>query len=400
MSEARHDAAITAAGPRDGLQGRRGIRVSVLSHTYAVAINRQKLDAVAERGFALQVITAQCRREVLRTVTLERRAHDPYVLLGLRAWPDHPNAMAYDPAALLRALIAFRPHILHVEEEPHSVAMAQALLALRAPHLRRTALVYFTWRNIEEHFPPPFCWIERLADRRADRVIAGNDDAALLLIKRGVARERIARMPQLGVDTSVFTAPDGATTPPREHVPIVGYLGRLVAEKGVDTLLHAARQGESAMRLRICGGGPDADRLIALARELGIAERVTFLPGVSHDEAPAFLRSIDVLVLPSRTTRNWKEQFGHVLIEAMASGVPVIGSDSAAIPEVIGDAGMLFPEGDAAALARALREIAPPERRATLRARGLARVRAHYEQAAIADQLATLYRELLAEHAR
>ena len=69
-------------------------------------------------------------------------------------------------------------------------------------------------------------------------------------------------------------------------------------------------------------------------------------------EVPAVLRALDVLVLPSLTTPSWKEQFGRVLQEAMACAIPVVGSDSGEIPHVIGDAGLVTPEGDAAALRR------------------------------------------------
>src|SRR5207245_3300012 len=86
--------------------------------------------------------------------------------------------------------------------------------------------------------------------------------------------------------------------------------------------------------------------------------RLELQEGVPHHEVPRYLERMTALVLPSLTTPTWKEQFGHVLIEAMACGVPVIGSDSGAIPEVIGDAGLVVPEGDVAGLAEALRRPA------------------------------------------
>jgi len=103
-----------------------------------------------------------------------------------------------------------------------------------------------------------------------------------------------------------------------------------------------------------------------------------------------------VLVVPSRTRPNWKEQFGRVIVEAMACGVPVIGSSSGAIPDVIGDAGLIVPEGDRAALAGALRGLmSDPDRRRDLAERGRARVLARYTQAQVAAQTVDVYRSML-----
>jgi glycosyltransferase involved in cell wall biosynthesis len=103
----------------------------------------------------------------------------------------------------------------------------------------------------------------------------------------------------------------------------------------------------------------------------------------------------DALALPSLTRPNWKEQFGRILVEAMASGVPCAGSDSGEIPHVLGDAGLVVPEGDAGALAAALSRLADdPGLRRALAARGRARVLARYTHARIAEKTCAVYRAL------
>ena len=178
----------------------------------------------------------------------------------------------------------------------------------------------------------------------------------------------------------------------------MGYAGRLVPEKGVDLLLRACA-GLGAFggwELRILGDGPERPRLEALAAELGIQAQVAFLGRVPSTAAPAYYRQLDVLALPSLTQPNWAEQFGRVLIEAMACGVAVVGSSSGEIPWVIGDAGEICPEGDAGALRETLAGLlADPARRADLAARGRARVLERFTQAQVAEATAVVYREMV-----
>jgi glycosyltransferase involved in cell wall biosynthesis len=101
-------------------------------------------------------------------------------------------------------------------------------------------------------------------------------------------------------------------------------------------------------------------------------------------------------VVPSLTRGNWKEQFGRVIVEAMACGVPVIGSSSGAIPDVIGDAGLIVPEGDVRALADGLRRLMhDPDLRRRMGGQGRQRVLARYTQAQVAAQTVAVYRQML-----
>jgi glycosyltransferase involved in cell wall biosynthesis len=138
-----------------------------------------------------------------------------------------------------------------------------------------------------------------------------------------------------------------------------------------------------------------------LAADLGIADRVSFLGRAPSTQAPQFYRTLDVLVLPSLSRPNWVEQFGRVLTEAMACGVPVVGSRSGEIPWVIAEAGRIFPEGDAGALASILVELAGDRaQRAALAAAGRARVLARFTQAQVAAETAATYREMLPRPAK
>ena len=111
---------------------------------------------------------------------------------------------------------------------------------------------------------------------------------------------------------------------------------------------------DPSLRVRLAGDGPERAALAALADELGVTDRVEFTGPLTAEALPDFYRSLDALAVPSLTTTSWVEQFGRVALEAMACGTPVVVSDSGALPEVVGGAALVVPEGDPAELAKAL----------------------------------------------
>jgi glycosyltransferase involved in cell wall biosynthesis len=177
----------------------------------------------------------------------------------------------------------------------------------------------------------------------------------------------------------------------------VGYAGRLVEEKGLWILLEALAELDGDWRLELYGHGPLKSALRSKAISWKLDERVVFATPVASTDVPSRLRRLDALVLPSLTRPNWKEQFGRVLVEAMACGVPVIGSDSGEIPNVIGEAGLCFPEGDASALRDCLSRVMHSEElRNELSARGRARVLERFTHGRIAAATGEVYRQMVA----
>jgi glycosyltransferase involved in cell wall biosynthesis len=175
-------------------------------------------------------------------------------------------------------------------------------------------------------------------------------------------------------------------------------VGRLVEEKGIEILLHAVRKLQGPWMLQILGDGPDRKRLEQMAQWLGVAPRVTFDQKMPSSHLPNYFSGLDVLVLPSLSRSNWKEQFGRVLIEAMACDVITVGAESGAIPEVIGEAGLTFPEGDVDALHdRLQRLLEDTGLRQELRQKGHKRVTENYTQAAIARHTIEVYRQVLGQ---
>jgi glycosyltransferase involved in cell wall biosynthesis len=283
-----------------------------------------------------------------------------------------------------------QPHVLHIDEEPYNLATFQAM---RLAKKHRAKALFFTWQNLRRRYPFPFSWLERYNLQYAGCAIAGNQEAASVLRAKGYQRA-VYVVPQFGVDPEVYRK---VTSGVQHHAAfVIGYVGRLVEEKGVQVLLRAMAGLDGAWQLRIIGDGPHRDALDALCGELSIKPRVVMEPWAPSVEMPRKLGDLDVLVLPSLTRSNWKEQFGRVLIEAMACQVPVVGSSSGEIPNVIGDAGLIFPEGDHDTLRKRLsRLMGDVGLRAALGERGRARVVERYSQERVAAQTYEAYQNLL-----
>ncbi len=364
------------------------MRVLMLSKACLVGIYQSKLELIAKAGVELLTLTPPDWRDERGIQRLERLHTAGY---QLRAIPIrfNGNFHLHHYPTLVREIDAFQPDIVHIDEEPYNLATWHAL------HLARrisAKTLFFSWQNINRRYPPPFRWGESWTLRQADYALAGTEAAAAVLRGKGYDG-RLAIIPQFGTSAQLFHPPESPAARPFT----VGYIGRLVPEKGVDLLLRALAGLAGNWRLRIIGGGTEEARLNSLADGLGISTRVDFLGQLPSADLPAEYHQLDVLTLPSLTRRNWKEQFGRVLVEAMASGLPVIGSDSGAIPGVIGDAGLILPEGDIGALTTALRRVRDEsELRAQLRNKGRERFLAHFTDERIAAATVTVYHDMLA----
>ncbi len=360
----------------------------MLSKACIVGQYQTKLEALARcPGMELTVVVPPRWIDERGTLHFERAYTRGY---AMRVEPIRLNGhfhLHFYPTlpGLIRQL---EPDIVHIDEEPYNWATLHALLSARRQHART---VFFTWQNLRRRYPPPFSWLESFVLRRSDYAIAGNRQAAEVLRTKNY-RGPVRVIPQFGVNPELYS-------PARERPggPLrIGYFGRLVEEKGVQVLLDAVSQLAGDWELHIRGSGPFQSHLEAHAGHLGIASRVHFEPWAASGDMPACYRQIDILVLPSLSRPNWKEQFGRVLIEAMATQVPVIGSTCGELPNVIGDAGLVFPEGNASVLCAHLDALKrDPSQRAELGRRGRTRVLANFTQERVAEETYAVYSELM-----
>lgn len=265
--------------------------------------------------------------------------------------------------ALRHLLSEIDPDVIHLWEEPWSVVALQAQL-LR----RRAAVVLEVDQNILKRLPPPFETIRGFVLGRTDHILSRSPDATEVVRARGYTGP--VTPIGYGVDLATFVPSAEPVSTPRTRPLTIGYVGRLVEEKGLDDALDAIAQATSPVLLNIMGEGPDEVRLRRRAKALGLGDCVTFRGWGSPQEVAAFLQELDALVLLTRTTKAVREQFGRVIIEAQACGIPVIGSSGGAIPDVVREGGWIVPERDPESLRQLLDRLAADP--AMLRARASA----------------------------
>ncbi|MBN1319156.1 MAG: glycosyltransferase family 4 protein [Anaerolineales bacterium] len=365
------------------------MRVLMVSKACLVGTFQRKLEEIARfPDVELTVIVPPSWKDAQGELLLERSFIAGYRLLADPILFNGQYHIHFYPR-LKKRIAEFRPDILHIDEEPYNLATWHAWRLARQAGIKS---LFFSWQNLNRIYPFPFNWMERSVLKGVDYAIYGSFGAA------GVGKDKgysgpAAVIPQFGVDAELFS-------PPARRIPgrgfMIGYAGRLVPEKGVDLLILAVADLPGLWQLSIAGDGPERENLESLAKKLGVNDRVFFEGQIQSFRMPAFMRELDAFVLPSRTRPNWKEQFGRVLIEAMACEVVVIGAACGEIPEVIGGAGLVFPENDAAALRnRLIQLMSDEEARDRLGKQGRQRVLERFTQQQIALQTVQVYREMV-----
>lgn len=369
------------------------MKVFLVTHSYYEMDRREKLRTLAASfGVDLTLLIPKFWKHSLQDLVFLCGADEPYRTLARKAVFAGRNNLYFYPF-LPYYILSRRPQIVHCEEEPFSFTTCLSILLGKLIGART---VFFTWQNLHMFLPFPYTLFDRISRNLADAAVVGNAEGSQILREKGFTKPTFV-IPQLGISTDFKQR--GIHEPVRRRLPckgfVVGYIGRLTRLKGIATLLRAVSTLEEETTTLIIGRGDELPSLQKLASELGTEEGVIFIDTVPHEEIASYMEAMDVLVLPSLTGEDWKEQFGQVLIEAMACGTLVVGSDSGAIPSVVGDAGLIFKEGDAGDLAEKLKTLMKEEFREELRQRGLKRVDTYFTHAKVAAATHEVYRFLL-----
>jgi glycosyltransferase involved in cell wall biosynthesis len=337
------------------------LKVAAISHSCVIDVNQHIYAELLRRpGVELLLVAPRSWSSSLRG-TVAFSALEPLAEVA------HPLPVVFSGnihlhwyRGLGEVLKAFRPDVLYTDEEPYSLVTSQALAYRQQLGCR---FVFYTKQNLLQRYLPPFSWMQDRALAAADHAMAVSPAAREVLRHRGF-QKGITDLPH-GVNADLLTPGHNDELRARLALtsPVIGYVGRIAGEKGVWDLLEAARllAGRIGPNFRVLmvGDGPARWRLQEAAQKQLPPGIMCFVGSVAHHAIPDYLGALDMLILPSRTRRTWKEQFGRVLVEALACGVPLVGSSSGHIPDLIRSTGggLVFEEGNAADLADKIQQM-------------------------------------------
>ncbi|NWJ96785.1 MAG: glycosyltransferase family 4 protein [Chloroflexi bacterium] len=340
------------------------MKLLVIGNSYVTTFAQQKYLAMKQLDHSLQLRIAvpPDMGHIFQQYKLE-------VALGLetdliplkKVWGNSTMNYVLNPVGLAQLIREFRPDHVHIEEDPHSLVGVEAVI-LTSLFASKAKISFFIWDNLarKPKFPLNIIKIAftKFSFSRSNLVVCGNKEGQQLLkTVKGYSGSSVV-LPQVGLDLCDYNlTPDlkiQKLLQIESGVPTIGFAGRLVPEKGIMLLLEALYTLQDLpWKMVILGSGPLSDEINTHWKRL-FRDRLVMLGVVPLRAVADYLKCFDIFVLPSYSTPKWKEQFGLVLAQAMMAGNACIGSSSGAIPEVLGSAGLVFPERDKAGLVLAL----------------------------------------------
>ncbi len=369
----------------------------ILSHACVTAINQQFFAEIAAvTGWEVTLIVPQSwRNDYGKVIKPQRWSSFRGRIIEIPVWLSGNIPLHIYRAWFGGILRKLQPDLIYAHHEPYGAATFQLYLANSLTIKRPIA--YFTWQNLRKDYPFPFRQTEQFIYQHSTLAFPGSQSALDVLRQKGFTKECVI-LPA-GIDPELYTPTATAELAQNLRLEpdevLIGYLGRIVEEKGLHTLLKALFElNQDATfkvpwRLVMVGSGNYESQFDQMAQDLGLTAKISRLGFVPHTVAPQYLAAFDLLMIPSETRPNWKEQFGRVIIEAMACGTPVLGSTSGEIPHLIAatGGGLTFPEADPVALAAQLRRLlTEPQLRENLAHQGRTNVYTHYTHRALAQR--------------
>lgn len=373
----------------------RSLNIAILGHTIASPDNQIRWRRLAELYPASRVTLFVPDRfttgggQGKRTVFVGKSCvEENYRQEPVRYWQRIEHMSFY--WGLKNRLRSLQPDVVYAIAEVHNPVLWQTLW-FRRKVCPRAKVLFHSNQNLDYVLHK---WRHSAAEdfvfRQADAFIAENATVRTILGKHGFTKPCLVQAApganersfqpgnKIAAKTSLGLKPDSF---------VVGFVGGLRPDKGPVDLARAFLSLGGKSTLLMVGDGPlrsETEQVLTNATPDQMAKLVGFVP---RSETVTYYQAMDALVLPSRTSASWAEQFGNVLAEAMLCGTAVVGSTCGAIPEVIGEAGLVFPEGDVDSLAKILRRLRDePSVRQSLADRGLKRAMEEYSASALSHR--------------
>ena len=370
------------------------MKLLVVSHACVTPVNQSFFTEIAgQTGWNVElVIPASWNSEYRSNVQASRWQGFRGEIHTIPVWKAGNIPLHIYRRTMIGLLRTVRPDVIYVHHEPYGLATAQIYLANKMIDDR--PIGFYGAQNILKKYPIPFRWLERWVLKNSTFSFPVTHGALAVVRQKGYIGA--AEVLPLAIDRTIYRPNEVWAAAKRADLAIggdefvMGYLGRLVEEKGLDAMLHAAQILKGRRwRCILVGSGPMEASLRETVATLGMEQHVLFVGYVPHDEAPGWLSLFDVLILASETRPNWKEQFGRVILEANACETAVIGTESGEIGNVIRSTGggIIVPEANVAELGKAMLELAEdPGRVRQLALQGAAAVGETYDQAFLASR--------------
>jgi len=351
-------------------------------------------------GVNLSLLVPRQWREYNSWVSLEKSGDEAYNIISVQPmswWINNSgfrNVTHFYPR-VKEIMENVHPDIVELWEEPFSLVAAHTIFWARRVN-DSVKIIFFSAQNIRKDYPFPFSFFEKYTYGNANYAFLVSDDVASVLKAKGYDKQFLV-LP-LGVDPEFFRKKDVSSLKKDLRISdfVVGFVGKIVDQKGILDLIQAISEINEKIQLLIIGNGNLREEVEHRVRSLGLGQKTIIIDAVPHSEIPEYLNCMDLLVIPSITLPHLKEQFGRIIIEGMACEVPVIGSDSGEIPTTIDKAGLIFKEKDIKDLKEKIEAlIKNPNLRATLAKKGRKRVLEKFSWKVIAEKQYQVYMELM-----
>jgi len=350
------------------------VKLMVVGHPFLLAYNQRKYVAMkrVDKDLRLRLVVPSSGRDRFEWTDCEvhpELSSEELVPLRSRMAKSHMTYI-HTPRPMASLLRDFQPDVIHIEEEPQALITVETIL-LRNLFAPRAMISSFSWDNILRPRRFPIGAVKKrlraYSLRRISLVVCGNREAADLLRAEGRFKGIVEVLPQYGLDVKEHEPGTEAQLRSElglQGVPVIGYLGRMVPEKGLRVLFQALAELQNyAWKLLLVGSGP-LEQEIRERWMTRLPGRVVLVNAVPYEQVPRYLRCTDIFVLASQSTPVWKEQFGLALAQAMMLGIASIGSRCGAIPDTVGPGGAVIEERDSEGLKRILENwLTSPSRR-------------------------------------
>ena len=319
----------------------------------------------------------------------------PAAVAKRKVFFSHHIRMACYSPGLIAEIHACRPEILHVFEEFSGLIAFQAVFFKNLVWRKSKTMVYSA-ENIQGNVGAVFWAPMKYVANRADLAFVCSQSVKRVLKSEGFSNP-IEVFP-LGVDTAKFhkfPVNQLKTQLNLDGKFVIGYVGRLLEIKGVFLLIEMMRELPEHVQILMIGTGAEEKKLWRKVVTDHLEQRVHLLGSVPYEQLPQYMNCMDVGIIPSKTSKRWKEQFGRVVVELMSCEVPVIGSASGSIPEILGETGWLFHENAVQELTNIVKMlIAHREKRQEAGTRGRARAIARYSTETMGARFLAIYQKL------